>query len=176
VESSNDLHEVDLLIDEQPLPRANCNKKHELGNVKPCPSLCRFASSEKVLPTLASTPASTLPSIHSVPSVLPTAAVPLSILAPLKLVLTVVATTTPNSAQAAAPHVIRGGTSAAPYLLVPFHHKDATLWPYLCTPLDDQDVIVKLDCADTSALSDIDAFEQHWWNSKFSEHPLFVTD
>jgi hypothetical protein len=166
VESSDDLHEVDSPIDERPPPHANRNKKHELGDVTPRPPLRGFASSEKVLPAPASAPASALPSIHSAPSVLPTAAAPSSIPAPLELVPTAVATTAPNSAPAAAPRVIGGGTSPAPRPLVPFHHEDATLWPYPRAPLDDRDDIVELDFADTSALSDVDAFEQRRRNGK----------
>jgi hypothetical protein len=158
VESSDDLHEVDSPIDERPLPHANRNKKHELGDVTPRPPLRGFASSEKVLPAPVSAPASSLPSIHSAPSFLPTAAAPSSIPAPLELVPTAVTTAAaPNSAPAAGPRV---GTSPAPRPLVPFHHEDATLWPYPRAPLDDRDDIVELDFADTSALSDVDAFEQ----------------
>jgi hypothetical protein len=167
VESSDDLHEVDSPIDERPLPHANRNKKHELGDVTPRPPLRGFASSEKVLPAPASAPASALPSIHSAPSVLPTAAAPSSIPSPLELVPTAVVTDAPNSAPAAAAfRVIGGGTSPAPRPLVPFHHEDATLWPYPRAPFDDRDDIVELDFADTSALSDVDAFEQRRRNGK----------
>lgn len=34
------------------------------------------------------------------------------------------------------------------------------MWPYPCAPLDGPDDIVELDFADTSALSDVDAFER----------------
>ncbi|KAI0314408.1 hypothetical protein OF83DRAFT_1047360, partial [Amylostereum chailletii] len=47
-------------------------------------------------------------------------------------------------------------------MLVPFH-EESTLWPYPRAPLDDRDTsddaeVVELDFADTSALSDMDAF------------------
>jgi len=57
-----------------------------------------------------------------------------------------------------APPAPRVGASPAPYPLVPFHHEGSALWPYPREPLDDSDDIVKLDFADTSALSDVDAF------------------
>jgi len=50
--------------------------------------------------------------------------------------------------------------------LVPFHHEDPSLWPYPRAPLDDRDDIVELDFADTSALSDVDAFERRRQNGK----------
>ncbi|KAI0291021.1 hypothetical protein BC826DRAFT_1106186 [Russula brevipes] len=53
----------------------------------------------------------------------------------------------------------RIGTSPAPRPLVPFH-AESSLWPYPRAPLDDRDDIVELDFADTSALSDVDAFER----------------
>jgi hypothetical protein len=49
---------------------------------------------------------------------------------------------------------------------VPFHHEDSALWPYPRAPLDDRDDIVELDFADTSALSDVDAFEQRRLNGR----------
>ena len=55
-----------------------------------------------------------------------------------------------------APHI---GTSPAPRALVPFH-VESSLWPYSRAPLDDCNDIVELDFADTSALSDVDAFER----------------
>jgi hypothetical protein len=63
------------------------------------------------------------------------------------------------------------GTSPAPRALVPFH-AESSLWPYPRAPLDDRDDIVELDFADTSALSDVDAFErrrQHGRNAKHSK-------
>ncbi|KAH9974710.1 hypothetical protein BGW80DRAFT_1302216 [Lactifluus volemus] len=116
-----------------------------------------LAMSPRALPCVDSRP----------PSVLPTAAAPSSIPSPLELVPTAVVTDAPNSAPAAAAfRVIGGGTSPAPRPLVPFHHEDATLWPYPRAPLDDRDDIVELDFADTSALSDVDAFEQRRRNGK----------
>ena len=160
VESSDDLHEADSPIDERPKPHANRNKKHELGDVTPRPPLRGFASSEKVLPS--SVP--TLPSHHSAPSVLPTAAssAPPSVSAlpqdPDPTTTTVVD----------GPTVLDGthtGTAVTPRALVPFH-ADSTLWPYPRAPLDDRDDIVELDFADTSALSDVDAFERQRQNGK----------
>ena len=165
VESSDDLHEADSPIDERPLPHANRNRKHEHGDVTPRPPLRGFASSEKVLPSSspASAPASALPSHHSAPSILPSAASSTpSVPAPLQLVPDVVAAA-PNSAPAATRLV---GTSPAPRALVPFHHEDSSLWPYPRAPLDDRDDIVELDFADTSALSDVDAFERRLRNGK----------
>jgi hypothetical protein len=40
------------------------------------------------------------------------------------------------------------------------------LWPYPRAPLDDRDDIVELDFADTSALSDVDAFERRRQNGR----------
>jgi hypothetical protein len=48
---------------------------------------------------------------------------------------------------------------------VPFH-EDSSLWPYPRAPLDDRDDIVELDFADTSALSDVDAFERRRLNGR----------
>jgi hypothetical protein len=59
----------------------------------------------------------------------------------------------------------RIGSSPAPRALVPFH-EESSLWPYPRAPLDDRDDIVELDFADTSALSDVDAFEQRRQSSK----------
>jgi hypothetical protein len=59
----------------------------------------------------------------------------------------------------------RTGAALAPRELVPFH-TDSTLWPYPRAPLDDRDDIVELDFADTSALSDVDAFERQRQNGK----------
>ena len=150
VESSDDLHEADSPIDERPKPHANRNRKHELGDVTPRPPLRGFASSEKVLPSSAPT---TLSSYHSSPAVLPTAASS--------------APTTATVAAAPSPAVSapRIGASPAPRQLVPFH-EDSSLWPYPRAPLDDRDDIVELDFADTSALSDVDAFERRRQNGK----------
>jgi hypothetical protein len=59
----------------------------------------------------------------------------------------------------------RTGAALAPRALVPFH-AESTLWPYPRAPLDDRDDIVELDFADTSALSDVDAFERQRRNGK----------
>src|SRR6266478_4667666 len=69
IESSDDPHEADSPIDERPQTHANRPRKHELGDVTPRPPLRGFASSEKVLPSLAPP----LPSYHSAPSALPSA-------------------------------------------------------------------------------------------------------
>jgi cytoskeletal protein RodZ len=50
-------------------------------------------------------------------------------------------------------------------VLVPFH-EESSLWPYPRAPLDDRDDIVELDFADTSALSDVDAFERRRQNGR----------
>jgi len=74
-------------------------------------------------------------------------------------------------APATAVPAARVGTSPAPRMLVPFH-AESSLWPYPRAPLDDRDDIVELDFADTSALSDVDAFErrrQNGRNAKFSK-------
>ncbi|KAH9974712.1 hypothetical protein BGW80DRAFT_153566 [Lactifluus volemus] len=148
VESGDDLHEVDSPIDERPLLHANCNKKHELGDVAPRPPLRGFPSSD------ASRSGFRL-AIHLLRTICFTAASS-SIPSPLELVPTAAL----NSAPAAATsRVIGGGTSPAPRPLVPFHHEDATLWPYPRAPLDDRDDIVELDFADTSVLNEVDAFE-----------------
>ena len=159
VESSDDLHEADSPIDERPKPHANRNKKHELGDVTPRPPLRGFASSEKVMPNSGPT----LSSHHSAPAVLPPAAtsapqsvppVPVPEDPSLPTPATVTVTDTP-----------RTGAALAPRALVPFH-ADSTLWPYPRAPLDDRDDIVELDFADTSALSDVDAFERQRQNGK----------
>ncbi|KAI9444146.1 Dcp1-like decapping family-domain-containing protein [Lactarius indigo] len=147
VESSDDLHEADSPIDERPKPHANRNRKHELGDVTPRPPLRGFASSEKVLPSAAPTT-----SHHSAPAILPTAAS--------------TAPTAPDPPPAAAPSPApRTGSSLAQRQLVPFH-EDSSLWPYPRAPLDDRDDIVELDFADTSALSDVDAFERQRQNGR----------
>ncbi|KAH9059567.1 hypothetical protein EDB87DRAFT_766686 [Lactarius vividus] len=148
VESSDDLHEADSPIDERPKPHANPNRKHELGDVTPRPPLRGFASSEKVLPSSTST----ISSHHSAPAILPIAASS----APS------IPDPPPTTAPSPAP---RTGTSLAPRQLVPFH-EDSSLWPYPRAPLDDRDDIVELDFADTSALSDVDAFERQRQNGK----------
>jgi hypothetical protein len=166
VESSDDLHEADSPIDERPKPHANRNnnnnnKKHELGDVTPRPPLRGFASSEKVMPNSGPT----LSSHHSSPAVLPTAATsssPPSVPVPVSV---------PHQDSSPAPAVVtvtdapRTGAALAPRELVPFH-TDSTLWPYPRAPLDDRDDIVELDFADTSALSDVDAFERQRQNGK----------
>jgi hypothetical protein len=154
VESSDDLHEADSPIDERPKPHANRNKKHELGDVTPRPPLRGFASSEKVLPSAAPT---TLSSHHSAPAVLPTAASVQDNSSPT--------TATAAASQSPAVSAPSTGTSLTPRALVPFH-ADSTLWPYPRAPLDDRDDIVELDFADTSALSDVDAFERQRRNGK----------
>jgi hypothetical protein len=79
IESSDDPHEVESPIEERPQTHANRAMKHELGDVTPRPPLRGFASSEKVLPV----PPPLLPSHHSAPSALPSAAASvLSISAP----------------------------------------------------------------------------------------------
>ena len=164
VESSDDPHEVDSPIDERPQTHANRPRKHELGDVTPRPPLRGFASSEKVLPSLAPP----LPSHHSAPSALPSAASSApSVPAPSEPPPTVTVIDAPVAA-VPAPRV---GTSPAPRALVPFH-AESSLWPYPRAPLDDRDDIVELDFADTSALSDVDAFErrrQHGRNAKHSK-------
>lgn len=153
VESSDDLHEADSPIDERPKPHANRNRKHELGDVTPRPPLRGFASSEKVLPSSAPT----LSSHHSAPAVLPTAASSEpSVPVPLD--------TSPATVAAPSPAV------STPRTLVPFH-ADSSLWPYPRAPLDDRDDIVELDFADTSALSDVDAFERRRQNGKNGAKP-----
>jgi len=42
-------------------------------------------------------------------------------------------------------------------------------WTYLRVPLDDRDNIVELDFADTSTLSDVDAFERRRLNGRNGE-------
>ncbi|KAI9462791.1 Dcp1-like decapping family-domain-containing protein [Lactarius psammicola] len=158
VESSDDLHEADSPIDERPKPHANRNRKHELGDVTPRPPLRGFASSEKVLPSSAPT---TLSSHHSSPAVLPTAASS----APTIPVPPDPSPATVTAVAAAPSPAPRTGSSLAPRQLVPFH-EDSSLWPYPRAPLDDRDDIVELDFADTSALSDVDAFERQRQNGK----------
>src|SRR6266403_248634 len=158
IESSDDPHEADSPIDERPQTHANRPRKHELGDVTPRPPLRGFASSEKVLPSLAPP----LPSYHSAPSALPSA--PLSapsVLAPSEPFPVAVVVDVPASAAPA----FRIGTSPAPRVLVPFH-EESSLWPYPRAPLDDRDDIVELDFADTSALSDVDAFERRRQNGR----------
>lgn len=158
VESSDDPHEVDSPIDERPQTHANRPRKHELGDVTPRPPLRGFAPSEKVLPSL--TPP--LPSYHSAPSALPSAAsfAP-SVPAPSEPSPTVAVVYAPATA-VPAPRI---GSSPAPRALVPFH-AESSLWPYPRAPLDDRDDIVELDFADTSALSDVDAFERRRQNGR----------
>ena len=162
VESSDDLHEADSPIDERPQTHANRTRKHELGDVTPRPPLRGFASSEKVLP-------SPLPSYHSAPSALPSAtwSVPTEPAPSEPTPTVVVDEPTPV---VPAPHIgasptPRIGSSPAPRALVPFH-AESSLWPYPRAPLDDRDDIVELDFADTSALSDVDAFERRRQNNK----------
>ena len=160
VESSDDPHEVDSPIDERPQTHANRPRKHELGDVTPRPPLRGFASSEKVLPSLAPP----LPSYHSAPSAPPNAASSApSVPSPSEPYPTI-AVDTPATA-VPAPRI---GTSPAPRALVPFH-AESSLWPYPRAPLDDRDDIVELDFADTSALSDADAFERRRQNGKNSK-------
>jgi hypothetical protein len=165
VESSDDLHEADSPVDERPQTHANRTRKHELGDVTPRPPLRGFASSEKVLPS----PVPPLPSYHSAPSALPSAASSApTVPAPFEPAPTVVvdepAPVVPAPRIGASP-VPRIGASPAPRTLVPFH-AESSLWPYPRAPLDDRDDIVELDFADTSALSDVDAFERRRQNSK----------
>lgn len=158
VESSDDPHEVDSPIDERPQTHANRPRKHELGDVTPRPPLLGFGSSEKVLPSLAPP----LPSYHSAPSALPSAASSSpSVPTPSEPSPTVVVVDAPATA-VPAPRI---GTSPAPRTLVPFH-AESSLWPYPRAPLDDRDDIVELDFADTSALSDVDAFERRRQNGR----------
>src|SRR5262249_22577268 len=101
-------------------------------------------------------PPATLPSHHSAPSVLPNAAS--SIPPPPE----------PASTQGVVPPATsapRAGASPGPRALVPFH-AESTLWPYPRAPLDDREEIVELDFADTSALSDADAFERRRQNGR----------
>jgi len=164
VESSDDPHEADSPVEERPQPHANRARRHELGDVTPRPPLRGFASSEKVL----ATPPPPLPSQHSAPSVLPTVAVsvPPCVPAPSEPV-PIVAAAIPGPAPAPAANspAPRIGTSPAPRALVPFH-AESSLWPYPRAPLDDRDDIVELDFADTSALSDVDAFERRRLNGR----------
>ena len=165
VESSDDLHEADSPVDERPQTHANRTRKHELGDVTPRPPLRGFASSEKVLPS----PVPPLPSYHSAPSALPSAASSApTVPAPFEPAPIVVvdepAPVVPAPRIGASP-VPRIGASPAPRTLVPFH-AESSLWPYPRAPLDDRDDIVELDFADTSALSDVDAFERRRQNSK----------
>ena len=155
VESSDDLHEADSPIDERPKPHANRNKKHELGDVTPRPPLRGFASSEKVMPNSGGP---TLSSHHSSPAVLPAAAASVS-------PVPVPEDPSPTTATVTVTDAPRTGAALAPRALVPFH-ADSTLWPYPRAPLDDRDDIVELDFADTSALSDVDAFERQRQNGK----------
>ncbi|KAH9038523.1 Dcp1-like decapping family-domain-containing protein, partial [Lactarius pseudohatsudake] len=145
VESSDDLHEADSPIEERPKPHANHHRKHELGDVTPRPPLRGFASSEKVLPSSAPT----ISIHHSAPAIPPTTASP--------------APSAPDPPPTTAP--VAAAPSPAPRQLVPFH-EDSSLWPYPRAPLDDRDDIVELDFADTSALSDVDAFERQRQNGK----------
>ena len=162
VESSDDLHEADSPIDERPQTHANRTRKHELGDVTPRPPLRGFASSEKVLP-------SPLPSYNSATSALPSAtwSVPTEP-EPSEPTPTVVVdeptpvVPAPRIGASPAPRI---GSSPAPRALVPFH-AESSLWPYPRAPLDDRDDIVELDFADTSALSDVDAFERRRQNNK----------
>src|SRR6266403_3405844 len=157
VESSDDPHEVDSPIDERQQTHANRPRKHELGDVTPRPPLRGFSSSEKVLPS----PAPPLPSYHSAPSALPNVASSApTVPAPSGPYPTVVVDT--PATVVPAPRI---GTSPAPRALVPFH-AESSLWPYPRAPLDDRDDIVELDFADTSALSDVDAFERRRQNGR----------
>jgi hypothetical protein len=161
IESSDDLHEADSPVDERPQTHANRTRKHELGDVTPRPPLRGFASSEKVLPSLAPP----LPSYHSAPSALPSAASSTpSVPAPPEPVLAPVPTVVVDEPAPVVPGP-RIGTSPAPRALVPFH-EESSLWPYPRAPLDDRDDIVELDFADTSALSDVDAFERQRQSGK----------
>jgi hypothetical protein len=161
VESSDDPHEVDSPIEERPQTHANRPRKHELGDVTPRPPLRGFAPSEKELPSLAPP----LPSYHSAPSALPRAASSApSVPTPSEPPPTVVVVDTPATA-VPAPRI---GTSPAPRALVPFH-AESSLWPYPRAPLDDRDDIVELDFADTSALSDVDAFERRRQNGRHAK-------
>jgi hypothetical protein len=158
VESSDDPPEADSPIEERPLAHANRARKHELGDVTPRPPLRGFASSEKVLPAHPSS----FPSHHSAPSVLPTAATSAPPVPASYEPAPTIGLTPPAVPVAPAP---RTGTSPAPRALVPFH-EESSLWPYPRAPLDDRDDIVELDFADTSALSDVDAFERRRQNGK----------
>src|SRR5260221_13975911 len=145
---------------------------HVLGNVMALPPLRGFASSEKVL---LSPPPPPLPSHPSALSALPTAAVssvpPCAPAAapsePAPIIVTAAPALAPISAPAPTPTVPapRVGTSPAPRAPLPFH-ADSSLWPYPRAPLHDRDDIVELDFADTSALSDVDAFERRRLNGR----------
>jgi len=114
-----------------------------------------FASLENVLPN----PAAPFPSHHfasSQPSPpAPSEAIPI-------VVVTVPDPAAPTGT-APAPRI---DTSLRPGALLPFHQKHSSLWLYLRAPLDDRDDTVKLDFADTSALSDVDAFKRRRRNGK----------
>jgi len=77
----------------------------------------------------------------------------------------IVAAAVPAPASAPTVSAPRLGTSPAPRALVPLHEHSSP-WPYPRAPLDDHDDIVELDFADTSALSDVDAFERRRLNSR----------
>ena len=68
VESSDGPHEGDSPIEERPQPHADRARRHDLGDVTPCPPLRGFGSSQKVLPT----PPPPFQLHHSAPYVLPT--------------------------------------------------------------------------------------------------------
>jgi len=172
VESSDDPHEADSPAEERPQPHANRTRKHDLGDVTPRSPLRGFASSEKVL----ATPPLPLPSQHSAPSVLPSAAVsvPPSVPAPSELAPIVAAA---NAAPAPCPRPRRHRARSS-HRHLPCASRARALpcgidpvWPYPRAPLDDRDDIVELDFADTSALSDLDAFERCRLNGRNGAKP-----
>ncbi|TFY82139.1 hypothetical protein EWM64_g1874 [Hericium alpestre] len=77
----------------------------------------------------------------------------------------------PNATSTPPPHTpsAPNGGMPAGRNLVPFH-TDSTLWPYPRAPLDDRDGsdadVVELDFADTSALSDMAAFDKRKQDAK----------
>ena len=155
IESSDDPHEVDSSIEERPRMHANRAMKHELGRhfAVPCVRwvcVVREGASCSPLPchptTLCRTPAASVSSIS----------------APSGATLIVPVAASASALAVAAPSV---GTSPAPRALVPFH-EESSLLPYPSARLDDRDDIIELDFADTSTLSNVDAFERRRQHGK----------
>ena len=164
MESSDDPHEADSLIDERRQKHANRARKHEPGDVTPRPPLRGFASSEVVL----SSPPPSLQSYHSAPYVAPIAAAlfPPSVPGPSERPRFVVA---PAPAPSPSPAVPAPRVGTTLHLVRSCASMKTHSCGHTCVPLDDRDDIVELDFAYTSAPTDVDASESRRLNSRNGE-------
>ena len=154
-ESSDDPHDVDSSIEERSQMHANRAMKHGLGRHFAAPWVrwvcvvregASYSPSSLAIPPLCAELRQGLSHPYQLPPRPPQSyqlpPPPLSLLLPL---------------QASAP-LLRPARS--------YPSMKNPLWPYPRASLDDSDDIVEFDFADTSALSDIDAFERRRQNGK----------